>query len=96
MRSTLSFSCPTPGGGWHAGAIATDFKADQLGYFLWYQVAHGPWTFWGQFKSGIAAPLPLGPVAPSADVNVRMDRTLHTDSEGAPTMLTFTAPATVC
>lgn len=96
LLPTLSFACPTPGGGWSASAVATKFKADELGYFLWYQVAGGPWTFWGQFKSGSTAPQPLGPIAPSVDVNVRMDRTLHSDSGSAPTMLTFTSPESGC
>lgn len=92
----LDFTCPQQGAGWTASAIATGFQADPVGYHLWYQTSSGPWQYWGQFKSGIQAPAGLPGLQPGEALDVRMDRSFHPNAEGAPTMLTFTAPDEPC
>ncbi|MGZ4764217.1 MAG: nuclease-related domain-containing protein [Ilumatobacteraceae bacterium] len=92
----LDFTCPQQGAGWTASAVATQFQADPVGYHLWYQTTSGPWQYWGQFKSGIQSPAGIPGLQPGESLDVRMDRSFHPNAEGAPTMLTFTAPDAPC
>jgi hypothetical protein len=96
LLPTLDFACPAPGQGWTASPIATFFESDPLGYHLWYATEPGTWQYWGLFKSGIEAPPALTGIASGEALDVRMDRTFHPNAEGAPTMLTFTAPDQPC
>jgi hypothetical protein len=92
----LDFACPQQGSGWTATPVATEFQQDPVGYHLWYQTSGGGWQYWGQFKSGSEAPAALPGLLPGEAVDVRMDRSFHMNAEGAPTMLTFTAPDAPC
>lgn len=92
----LDFACPQQGSGWTASPVATEFQEDPVGYHLWYQTSGGEWQYWGQFKSGSAAPAALPGLLPGEAVDVRIDRSFHMNAEGAPTMLTFTAPDEPC
>ena len=92
----LDFACPQPGSGWTATPVATEFQEDPVGYHLWYQTSGGGWQYWGPFKSGSEAPAALPGLLPGEPVDVRMDRSFHMNAEGAPTMLTFTAPDAAC
>ena len=96
LLPSLDFTCPQQGAGWTASAIPTGLEADPVGYHLWYQTAIGPWQYWGQFKSAIQAPAGLAGLQPGEALDVRMDRSFHPNAEGAPTMLTFTAPDAPC
>ena len=96
LLPTLGFTCPQPGAGWTASAVATQLLADPVGYHLWYQTAGANWQYWGQFKSEIQAPARLPGLQPGEALDVRMDRSFHPNAEGAPTMLTFTAPDAPC
>ena len=96
LLPTLDFTCPAPGQGWTASPVATLFQSDPLGYHLWHGTAPGVWEYWGLFKSGIEAPPALTGVAPGEALDVRIDRSFHPNAEGAPTMLTFTAPDVPC
>ena len=92
----LDFTCPQQGRGWTTTPVATEYQSDPIGYHLWYQMSSAPWRYWGQFKSGIAAPVGLAGLQPGESLDVRMDRSFHPNAEGAPTMLTFTAPDAPC
>ena len=96
LLPTLDFTCPAPDQGWTASPIATLFASDPVGYHLWRATSPGTWEYWGLFKSGIEAPPALTGIAPGEALDVRMDRSFHPNAEGAPTMLTFTAPDEPC
>jgi hypothetical protein len=96
LLPTLNFTCPAPDQGWTASPVATLFQSDPVGYHLWHAISPGIWEYWGLFKSGIEAPPALTGVAPGEALDVRIDRSFHPNAEGAPTMLTFTAPDEPC
>jgi hypothetical protein len=96
LLPTLDFSCPVAGQGWTAAPVATEFQSDPVGYYLWRATSDGQWEFWGVFKSGIEAPAGIAGIQPGDALDIRMDRAFHPNAEGAPTMLTFTAPDTPC
>jgi hypothetical protein len=96
LLPTLDFTCPAPGEGWTASPVATLFQSDPAGYHLWHRISPGVWGYWGLFKSGIEAPPALTGLASGEALDVRMDRSFHPNAEGAPTMLTFTAPDEPC
>ncbi len=93
---TISFGCPVQGAGWTASPVATEFEVDPEGYHLWYQLPGADWTYWGQFKSGLAAPPAVGPIQPGELLNVRLDRNLQPSAEAAANALTIAAPTGTC
>jgi hypothetical protein len=93
---TLHFTCPVQGKGWNASPAPTAEQSDARGYHLWYSTSPGAWNYWGLFRSGIESPGDLTGLQSGEEVDVRMDRMFHPDSDGAPTMLMFTAPDDAC
>ncbi|HRE01172.1 MAG TPA: hypothetical protein PLV68_07710, partial [Ilumatobacteraceae bacterium] len=62
LPPNVEFDCPSPGKGWQATLIASEFLQDPQGYHVWYSVRLSPLTYWGLFKSGLRTPEPIGPV----------------------------------
>jgi hypothetical protein len=92
----ITFSCPTPGAGWTATPIATEFRADPDGYNMWYEDMSASWVSWGVFKSGISAPAALGGLAPGQTLHTRINRGLSLDPTLATDGTEFTTPTTPC
>ena len=92
----ISFTCPTPGGGWMATAAPSEFRSDPDGFNMWYRGADGQWVVWGSFKSGISGPAPFGPVAPGTTIMVRLDRGATLEPTDTALTLQATAPTNPC
>lgn len=92
---TITFTCPTPAGGWIATVTPVEFRADPDGFQMWYLDANGNWTYWGLYKSGGAALNSIGPIDSSRVLQVKAGRETVLDVDSA-TVQMFPAPSDRC